>query len=41
MDASKKHRIDHWVEDVLYMLLEGAMKKGQITATDATVHCFN
>jgi hypothetical protein len=35
MDKSKKLRIDQWVEEALYKLLEEAMTKRQITPTDA------
>lgn len=35
MDSSKKSRIDQWVEDALYKLLEDSMNKRQITPTDA------
>lgn len=35
MDKSKKLQINQWVEDSVYTLLEQAMAKRQITATDA------
>lgn len=35
MDKSRKYRVDEWVEEALYKLLEESMNKRQITPADA------